>query len=85
VKPCTVMPVFSSGQSVRQAAGTLAALGSTDFIFAAGGGIMAHPGGPADGVHALREAFEAAMAGVPAERHASTHPALAAALQMASA
>jgi hypothetical protein len=32
--------VFSSGQSARQAAGTIAALGSTDFIFAAGGGIM---------------------------------------------
>jgi ribulose-bisphosphate carboxylase large chain len=84
-KPCTVMPVFSSGQSARQAAGTIAALGSTDFIFAAGGGIMAHPGGPADGVRALREAFEAAMAGVPAERYASRHPALAAALGMASA
>jgi ribulose-bisphosphate carboxylase large chain len=85
MKPCTVMPVLSSGQSARQAAGTLAALGSTDFIFAAGGGIMAHPGGPADGVRALREAFEAAMAGVPADRYASTHPSLAAALQMASA
>jgi ribulose-bisphosphate carboxylase large chain len=85
VKPCTVMPVFSSGQSARQAAGTLAALGSTDLIFAAGGGIMAHPGGPAEGVRALREAFEAAMAGVSPERYASTHPSLAAALQMASA
>jgi ribulose-bisphosphate carboxylase large chain len=84
-KPCTVMPVFSSGQSARQAAGTLAALGSTDLIFAAGGGIMAHPGGPAEGVRALREAFEAAMASVPAERYASTHPSLAAALRMASA
>ena len=73
------MPVFSSGQSARQAAGTLAALGSTDLIFAAGGGIMAHPGGPAEGVRALREAFEAAMAGVPADHYASTHPALAAA------
>ena len=79
------MPVFSSGQSARQAAGTLAALGSTDLIFAAGGGIMAHPGGPAEGVRALRESFDAAMAGVPAERDAATHPSLAAALQMASA
>src|SRR3984957_17419565 len=84
-KPCTVMPVFSSGQSARQAAGTLAALGSTDLIFAAGGGVMGHPGGPAEGVCALREAFEAAMVGVPAERYASTHPSLAAALRMASA
>jgi ribulose-bisphosphate carboxylase large chain len=46
---------------------------------------MAHPDGPAEGVRALRESFEAAMAGVPAERYASTHPSLAAALQMASA
>ena len=84
-KPCVVMPVFSSGQSVRQAAGTLAALGSTDLILAAGGGIMAHPGGPGEGVRALREAFEAAMAGASAQDYARTHPALAAALTMASA
>jgi 3-oxoisoapionate-4-phosphate transcarboxylase/hydrolase len=84
-KPCLAMPVFSSGQSARQAAGTLEALGSTNLIFAAGGGIMAHPGGPAEGVRALKEAFEAAIAGVPAERYASAHPSLAAALQMKSA
>ena len=83
-KPCLVMPVFSSGQSARQAAGTLEALVSTDLIFAAGGGIMAHPGGPAEGVRALKEAFEAAMAGVPAEHYASSHPSLAAALRMKS-
>lgn len=84
-KPCVVMPVFSSGQSAKQAAGTLAALGSPDLIFAAGGGIMAHPGGPGDGVRALREAFDAAMAGITAEDFARTHPALAAALAMKSA
>ena len=84
-KPCLAMPVFSSGQSAKQAAGTLAALGSTDLIFAAGGGIMAHPGGPAEGVRALKEAWEAAMAGVSAERYAADHPALAAALTMRSA
>lgn len=84
-KPCIVAPVFSSGQSAHQADGTLAALGVPDFIFAAGGGIMAHPGGPAEGVRALREAFDAAMAGVPAPVYAATHPALAAALNAASA
>ena len=46
---------------------------------------MAHPDGPSEGVRALRESFEAVMAGVPAERNASTHPSLAAALQIASA
>jgi ribulose-bisphosphate carboxylase large chain len=79
-KPATVMPVFSSGQTARQAAGTYAALGSVDLIFAAGGGIMAHPGGPGDGVRALRDAWDAAIAGVPAARYAESHPALAAVL-----
>jgi ribulose-bisphosphate carboxylase large chain len=84
-KPCIVMPVFSSGQSAKQAAGTLAALGGPDLIFAAGGAIMAHPHGPAAGVRALKEAFEAAMSGVPAESYAKERPALAAALVAGSA
>jgi ribulose-bisphosphate carboxylase large chain len=75
------MPVFSSGQSVMQAAGTYAALGATDLIYAAGGGIMAHPGGPAAGVAALREAWEAALVGVPAGTYAAERPALRAALE----
>jgi ribulose-bisphosphate carboxylase large chain len=77
------MPVFSSGQTARQVAGTHAALGSTDLIFAAGGGIMAHPGGPAEGVRALRQAWDAAIAGIPARSYAEAHPALAAALAAA--
>jgi ribulose-bisphosphate carboxylase large chain len=62
-KPCLVMPVFSSGQSVLQADATYAGLKSTDLIVTAGGGLMAHPAGPAAGVQALREAWEAAVAG----------------------
>jgi len=65
---------------VRQAAGTFAALGTTDLIFAAGGGILAHPDGPAAGVAALREAWDAAIAGRPLEAAAAGRPALAAAL-----
>src|SRR6185312_12919942 len=42
---CLAMPVFSSGQSARQAPGTYAALHSTDLIYAAGGGLLAHPDG----------------------------------------
>jgi ribulose-bisphosphate carboxylase large chain len=79
-KPCLTMPVFSSGQTVRQPAETYRRLGSTDLIHAAGGGILAHPDGPAAGVASLREAWDAAMAGIPAERHAETHPALKRAL-----
>lgn len=80
-KPCIAMPVFSSGQTVGQPPDTYAALGSADLIYAAGGGIMAHPGGVAAGVAALRESWEAAMAGVPLADHARGRPALAAALE----
>jgi ribulose-bisphosphate carboxylase large chain len=62
-RPCVAMPVFSSGQSARQAYQTYAALGSTDLIFAAGGGILAHPDGPAAGVASLRAAWDAAISG----------------------
>jgi ribulose-bisphosphate carboxylase large chain len=78
---CEIMPVFSSGQSARQAPGTFAALGSTDLIFACGGGIVAHPGGIAAGVAAVREAWEAAVAGIALEEYAASHPALARALE----
>jgi ribulose-bisphosphate carboxylase large chain len=79
-KPCLTMPVFSSGQTARQPAETFKRLGSTDLIYAAGGGIMAHPDGPAAGVASLREAWDAAMSGIPADRYAETHPALKRAL-----
>ena len=83
-KPCTVMPVFSSGQTVRQAPGTYAALGSTDLIVAAGGGIMAHPQGVTAGVTALRDAWQAAVAGVPLAEYARTSLSLAKALEAAA-
>ena len=79
-KPCLAMPVFSSGQTVRQAHGTFAALGSTDLIVTAGGGIVAHPGGPGAGVAALREAWEAAVAGIDLSDYARERPALAQAI-----
>jgi ribulose-bisphosphate carboxylase large chain len=77
---CEIMPVFSSGQSARQAPGTYKALGTTDLIFACGGGLVAHPGGIAAGVRSLREAWEAAVAGVPLDEYASTRPELQQAL-----
>ncbi len=79
-KPCTVMPVFSSGQSAAQAHDTWAALGSVDLIHAAGGGIMAHPMGPAGGVESMQVAWQAAVAGVPLALAARENRALAAAL-----
>ena len=79
-KPCVVMPVFSSGQTALQAPDTFRALGSTDLIYAAGGGIMAHRDGPAAGVRSLREAWGAATQGIALSEYARTHPALATAL-----
>jgi ribulose-bisphosphate carboxylase large chain len=79
-KPSIAMPVFSSGQSAAQVHDTHAALGTADLIYAAGGGIMAHPGGPAAGVTALRDAWDAALAGESAQARAARSPALAAAL-----
>ena len=78
---CEVMPVFSSGQSARQAPETFRAMRTTDLIFACGGGILAHPGGPAAGVRSLHQAWEAAMLGVPLAEYAATHPELRAALE----
>ena len=62
--PCTVMPVFSSGQTPAQAWDSFAALGSLDLIHAAGGGITAPPDGIGAGVRALRHAWDAAAQGV---------------------
>ncbi|MEX3963162.1 ribulose-bisphosphate carboxylase large subunit family protein [Paraburkholderia sp. EG286B] len=78
--PMPAMPVFSSGQTGLQAADTYAALGCADLIHTAGGGIFGHPQGVATGVDALREAWCAAIEGVPLEQHAQRHPSLRAAL-----
>jgi ribulose-bisphosphate carboxylase large chain len=77
---CEIMPVFSSGQSARQAPGTYRALGSTDLIFACGGGLVAHPGGIAAGVRSLQQAWEAAVAGVSLDEYAIPRPELQQAL-----
>ncbi len=79
---CEIMPVFSSGQSARQAPETFKALGSTDLIYACGGGIMGHPMGVAAGVRSLQQAWEAAVANIPLTTFARSHPELAAALEL---
>jgi len=71
-----VLPVISSGQTVWQVHRTYASTKSVDLMFLAGGGIMAHPGGPAAGVTAIRQAWEAALMDVPIEQHAKQHPEL---------
>ncbi|MEJ1156735.1 ribulose-bisphosphate carboxylase large subunit family protein [Prosthecomicrobium sp. N25] len=81
-RPMAAMPVFSSGQTVRQAAPTFAAVGTTDLIFAAGGGIFGHPAGVKAGVEALRAAWDAAVAGEPLEAVARRDPGVAAAMEI---
>jgi ribulose-bisphosphate carboxylase large chain len=58
-----VMPAFSSGQWAGTMPATLAAVPSGELLFMAGGGILAHPGGPRAGVASLRQAWQAAAAG----------------------
>jgi 3-oxoisoapionate-4-phosphate decarboxylase len=74
------MPVVGSGQWGGQAPDTFAGTGSTDLLYLAGGGVVAHPMGPAAGVKAVRQAWEAAVAGVALERYAASHPELAASI-----
>lgn len=80
-RPYTAMPVFSAGQTALQASATYAALGHTDLIYCAGGGIIGHPDGVASGVASLREAWQAAAEGLPLDSYAETHPALSRALE----
>jgi ribulose-bisphosphate carboxylase large chain len=61
-----VMPVFSSGQWAGQAFDTYRQLGSADLMYLCGGGIIGHPGGIAAGIRSVRQAWDAALAGLPA-------------------
>jgi len=72
-KSLEIMPVISSGQWGGQAPDTYARVGSTDLMYLAGGGIMAHPGGPRAGVLAIRQAWEAAVTGVALDTYAAEH------------
>lgn len=67
------MPVISSGQWGGQAPETYRLAGTCNLIYVAGGGIMAHPLGPAAGLRGLQQAWEAAMQGVPLADYAATH------------
>ena len=68
------MPVVGSGQWGGQAPDTFARTGrTTDLLYLCGGGIVSHPGGPAAGVKAVRQAWESTVAGVPLEVYARDH------------
>jgi ribulose-bisphosphate carboxylase large chain len=75
------LPVAGSGQWGGQAPETYERTGrTTDLLYLCGGGIVSHPGGPADGVRAVRQAWEAAVRDIPLETYAKDHPELAASI-----
>jgi ribulose-bisphosphate carboxylase large chain len=76
-----VMPAFSSGQWAGTVPVTLKAVPAGDLLFMAGGGILAHPGGPAAGVQSIRQAWAACRAGETLEAAAQRQPELRDALQ----
>lgn len=75
-----VMPAFSSGQWAGTLPATLQAVPQGDLLFMCGGGILAHPQGPAAGVASIRQAWAACQAGQTLPQAAATHPELRAAL-----
>ncbi len=75
-----VLPVVSSGQWSGTVPATWEAIGTDDVAFMSGGGILAHPDGPAAGVRSIRQAWAAATAGVPLTEYAHDAPELARAL-----
>ena len=75
-----VMPAFSSGQWAGTVPATWNALHTDDLMFMSGGGILAHPDGPAAGVQSIRDAWAAVRAGKTLAEHATEAPALQRAL-----
>jgi len=71
-----ILPVVSSGQWGGQACETYRRTRTVDLLYMAGGGIMAHPDGPAAGVRSLRKWWEAAVEGLTLEEAAVKYPEL---------
>jgi hypothetical protein len=68
------LPVVCSGQWGGQAPETWQRTGKTlDLMYLCGGGVVAHRAGPASGVLAVQQAWQAAVAGVSLEDYAKGH------------
>jgi ribulose-bisphosphate carboxylase large chain len=70
------VPVLSSGQWGGLAHATYAAVGTSDLLVLAGGGIPGHPDGPAAGVESMRAAWASAEAGESVQQALASSPAL---------
>ena len=70
----SVLPVVSSGQWGGQAPETYRRTKTVDLLYMAGGGIMAHPDGPAGGVVALQQAWQGAVDGLSVAEVAAKYP-----------
>jgi ribulose-bisphosphate carboxylase large chain len=77
-----VMPVLSSAQWAGSAVTTYSAVPTLDVIHLAGGGILAHPGGIAEGVRSMQEGWEAAVQKVELATYAQSRPALREAIRV---
>lgn len=71
-----VLPVVSSGQWGGQAPETFRRTKTIDLLYMAGGGIMAHPDGPAAGVRSLQTWWRAAREGLTKESAVAKYPEL---------
>ncbi len=75
------MLVLASGQWAGQTPDTHERVGSFDLMYLCGGGIMAHPSGIAAGVAIVRQAWDAALAGITLDDYAATHTELREAIE----
>ncbi len=73
IKPS--MPSVGGGLHPGMAVRMIKDLGH-DLVLPTGGGIQGHPGGAAAGARAMRQAIDAALAGVPLREYAAGHPEL---------
>lgn len=75
------LPVVSSGQWGGQAFETWRRTNTIDLLYMAGGGIMAHPMGPAAGVQALKQVWKAAVEGLNQDEAVRRYPEFAKAVE----
>ena len=76
-----ILPVVSSGQWGGQAFETYQRTKTTDLLYMAGGGILAHPMGPKAGVMALQQAWKGAVDGLSMEETANKYEEFAASVK----